>query len=57
MATRNSSQEGKASKQMGKVKIPKSRPYMEKKKCIKLKNFLFDMDKYFQAVGITLEEA
>ena len=56
LASRNSSQEGGALKWSGKVKIPKLRSYMGDKEVLNLKNFMFDMNQYFQEVGITSKE-
>ena len=57
LAIRNNMLEGSASKWKEKVKIPKPRPYVGEQDTKGLKNFMFDMDQYFQTIGITLEEA
>ena len=56
MALGNSSQEGGALGRRGKVKVPNPISYVGERDAQKLKNFLFDMEQYFLASGINLEE-
>ena len=48
---------GGASKWKGKVKIPKPRPYIRERVVQKFEIFMLNIEQYFQAIGITLEEA
>ena len=57
MALGNRSQEGGASEQRGKAKVPDPIPYAGERDAQKLKNFLFDMEQYFLAAGIDSEES
>ena len=57
MTLGNHSQEGGASEQHGKVKVPDLRLYAGERDAQKLENFLFNMEQYFLAVGIDSKES